>query len=274
MLKRTVGKAGIELPIVGIGTWQTFDIGSSRAELDQRRDVLSLLFESGGTVIDSSPMYGRAESVVGTLLKDMGARDKAFLATKVWITGEAAGISQMKSSFAKFQTPIIDLMQIHNLVDWHTHLRTLRAWKDEGRVRYIGITHYTVPARDDLAAVIQSEPIDFVQFGYSINRREAEARLLPVAAEKGVGVIINQPFDSGSLFSTARGKPLPEWAADFDCTSWAQFYLKFLLGHPAVTCVIPGTARPTHAKDNIAAGIGRLPDQAMRQRMVDYWDDL
>lgn len=274
MLTRPIPKTADQLAVVGIGTWQTFDIGSSRAELDQRKEVLSILFEAGGRVIDSSPMYGRAEAVVGTLLKEMGAREKAFLATKVWTSGEAAGIAQMNTSFAKFQTPVIDLMQIHNLVDWRRHLRTLQAWKVEGRYRYIGITHYTVPALDDLAAIIKSEPIDFVQFGYSINRREAEARLLPVAAEHGVGVIVNQPFDSGSLFAQSKGKAVPEWAAEFDCTSWAQFYLKFILGHPAVTCVIPGTARPDHARDNIAAGVGRLPDESIRWRMIAHWEGL
>jgi aryl-alcohol dehydrogenase-like predicted oxidoreductase len=274
MHKRSAAKASVELPIVGIGTWQTFDVGSDRAELDQRKAVLATLFDAGGSVVDSSPMYGRAEAVVGTLLKEMGARDKAFLATKVWTTGEASGRAQMDSSFAKLQTPMIDLMQIHNLVDWRTHLRTLRAWKDEGRFRFIGITHYTVPALDDLAAIIAAEPIDFVQFGYSINRREAETRLLPAAAERGVGVIINQPFDSGSLFAKSRGKPVPEWATELDCTSWAQFYLKFLLGHPAVTCVIPGTARIDHAKDNIAAGVGRLPDESQRRRMAEHWQKL
>ena len=274
MLTRPIPKTSEQLPVVGIGTWQTFDVGTGRAELDQRKEVLSILFDAGGRVIDSSPMYGRAEAVVGTLLQEMGARDKAFLATKVWTSGEAAGIAQMNSSFAKLQSPVIDLMQIHNLVDWRRHLVTLRAWKEQKRYRYIGITHYTVPALDDLAAIIRSEPIDFLQFGYSINRREAEARLLPLAAERGVGVIINQPFDSGSLFAQSKGRPVPEWAAEFDCTSWAQFYLKFILGHPAVTCVIPGTAQPDHARDNISAGLGRLPDEAGRRRMAAHWEGL
>lgn len=274
MLTRPIHKSGEQLPVVGIGTWQTFDVGSSRADLDQRREVLSVLFDAGGRVIDSSPMYGRAEAVVGALLKEMGAHDKAFLATKVWTGGESAGVAQMNSSFDKLKTPIIDLMQIHNLVDWRRHMKTLRAWKDEKRFRYIGITHYTVPALDELAAVIRSEPVDFVQFGYSVNRREAETRLLPLAADHGIAVIVNQPFDSGSLFSQSKGKALPQWAADFGCASWAQFYLKFILGHPAVTCVIPGTARPDHARDNMAAGLGRLPDEAQRRRMIEHWEAL
>jgi diketogulonate reductase-like aldo/keto reductase len=274
MLQRPIPKTTEQLPVVGIGTWQTFDVGNTRAELDPRKEVLNTLFETGGRVIDSSPMYGRAEAVVGTLLTEMHARDKAFVATKVWITGEAAGIAQMNSSAAKMASPVIDLMQIHNLVDWRTHLRTLRAWKEEGRIRYIGLTHYTTSSLDDLAQIIKTEPIDFLQFAYSINRREAETRLLPVTADRGVGVIINQPFDSGSLFSRVKGKSVPEWASEFDCTSWAQFFLKYLIGHPAVTCVIPGTARPDHAQDNAAAGLGRMPDEATRRRMVEHWQTL
>jgi diketogulonate reductase-like aldo/keto reductase len=260
------------LPIIGIGTWQTFDIRNDRRELDQRQDVLRILFEAGGRVIDSSPMYGRAEAVVGTLLAEAKARDRAFLATKVWTSGQSAGVKQMEASLAKLQTPVIDLMQIHNLLDWRTHLRTLRTWKDKKRIRYIGITHYTVPALDELAAIIRAEPIEFVQFAYSLNVRAAEQRLLPLAAERGVAVIINQPFDSGSLFAQVRGKALPAWAAEFDCASWAQFFLKYIVGHPAVTCVIPGTAKPEHARDNIAAGLGRQPDEAQRKRMAAFWD--
>jgi aryl-alcohol dehydrogenase-like predicted oxidoreductase len=274
MHKRRIPSSGEHMPIVGFGTWQTFDIGEDRAALDQRKEVLEELFAAGGSVIDSSPMYGRAETAVGRLLNEMGARDKAFLATKVWTSGRAAGIAQMSESFAKMQTATMDLMQIHNLVDWRTHLVTLRAWKDEKRIRYIGLTHYTDPALDQLADIIRHERVDFLQFGYSVDSRAAERRLLPLAAERGVAVIINQPFGSGSLFSRARGKPLPDWAGELDCASWAQFFLKFILGHPAVTCVIPGTAKPQHAKDNVAAGMGRLPDEAQRRRMAAYWDAL
>lgn len=274
MLTRPIPKTAEPLPVVGLGTWQTFDVGSSRADLDQRKQVLQVLMEAGGKVIDSSPMYGRAEAVVGTLLAEMQARDKVFLATKVWTAGEAAGVAQMNASLAKLKAPALELMQIHNLVDWRTHLRTLRAWKERKTFRYIGITHYTVPALDELAAIVRAEPIDFVQFGYSINVREAETRLLPLCAERGVAVIANQPFDSGGLFGQVRGKVLPEWAGELDCKSWGQFFLKFILGHPAVTCVIPGTAKPDHARDNVAAGLGRLPDAAQRKRMVQFWDGL
>lgn len=274
MLTRPIPKTREPVPIIGLGTWQTFDVGSDRADLDQREEVLRVLFEAGGKVIDSSPMYGRAEAVVGTLLAQMKAHDKAFLATKVWTSGDTAGIAQMNASLAKLQAPALDLMQIHNLVDWRIHLRTLRAWKEQKKLRYIGITHYTVPALDDLAAIIRAEPIDFVQFAYSISARAAEARLLPLCAERGVAVIINQPFDSGGLFSRVRGKTMPDWVTELDCQSWGQFFLKFILGHPAVTCVIPGTAKPDHMRDNIAAGFGRLPDAVQCKRMAEYWDAM
>jgi diketogulonate reductase-like aldo/keto reductase len=274
MLTRPIPQTNEPLPVVGLGTWQTFDIGADRTALDQRKEVLRILLEAGGKVIDSSPMYGRSETVVGALLAEMKARDSTFLATKVWTSGEAAGIAQMQASAAKLQAPVIDLMQVHNLLDWRTHLRTLRAWKERKKFRYIGITHYTDPALEDLAAVIRAERIDFVQFGYSIASRAAENRLLPLCAERGVAVIVNQPFDSGSLFSQVRGKALPEWAAELGCASWSQVFLKFILGHPAVTCVIPGTARPDHMRDNVGAGEGKLPDDAQRRRMAAHWDGL
>ena len=274
MLTRPIPKSKEQLPVVGLGTWRAFDIGSERTALEQRKEVLRVLFEAGGSVIDSSPMYGRAESVVGTLLTEMKARDKSFLATKVWTSGEAAGAAQMSASFAKLQADTIDLMQIHNLLDWRTHLETLRSWQEKGRFRYIGITHYATSALEDLAAVIQTEPIDFVQLAYSIDVREAERSLLPHAAERGVAVLVNRPFSTGGLFGQVRGKALPEWAAELDCASWGQFFLKFILGHPAVTCVIPGTARPEHMRDNVAAGLGRLPDAAERRRMAAYWDEF
>jgi diketogulonate reductase-like aldo/keto reductase len=273
MLTRPIPKSGEPLPIVGIGTWQTFDIASGQRDMDQRKQVLQALLEAGGKLIDSSPMYGRSEDVVGKLLKDLKAHDKAFLATKVWTTGETAGIRQMTESAAKMRGPI-DLMQIHNLVDWRTHLRTLRAWKEEKRVRYVGLTHYTVPALEELATLVRSEPVDFLQFVYSINVRAAEQTLLSLAAERGVAVIINRPFDGGSLFRRVRGKALPDWAAEFDCTSWAQFFLKYILGHPAVTCAIPATSQPDRARDMLAAGHGRLPDEAQRRRMAAHIDQL
>jgi diketogulonate reductase-like aldo/keto reductase len=274
MLTRNIPHGGEPLPVIGLGTWQTFDVGNDRVALEQRRQVLQILFDAGGSVIDSSPMYGRAEAVVGTLLSQMQAHSRTFLATKVWTSGRGAGEAQMAASAVKLQTPAIDLMQIHNLVDWRTHLGTLRAWKERNKFRYIGVTHYTVAGLDELAAVMRSEPIDFVQLAYSINVRQAESRLLALAAERGVAVITNLPFDSGSLFARVRGKALPDWASEFDCTSWSQFFLKFIVGHPAISCVIPGTAQPDHARDNVAAGFGRLPDASQRQRMVAYWEQI
>jgi aryl-alcohol dehydrogenase-like predicted oxidoreductase len=274
MLTRLIPQSQEPLPVVGFGTWQTFDIGQDRNDLDQRKEVLAILFAAGGKLIDSSPMYGRAEAVVGQLLSEMGAHSKAFLATKVWTSGQASGVKQMEASFKNFQTRTIDLMQVHNLVDWRTQLATLRAWKEQKRFRYIGITHYTVPELETLAAIVSAERLDFVQLGYSIAVRAAEARLLPLAAARGVAVIVNQPFASGALFGKVRGKALPAWAGAFDCASWGQFFLKYLLAEPAVTCVIPGTAKPEHARDNVAAGRGRLPDARERQRMRATWDAL
>jgi diketogulonate reductase-like aldo/keto reductase len=274
MLTRPIPKTGEPLPVVGVGTWQAFDVGSHRAALDPRKEVLRVLFEAGGRVIDSSPMYGRAEQVVGTLLAEMEPKDKPFLATKVWTSGEAAGAAQMSASFAKLQADTIDLMQIHNLVDWRTHLKTLRSWQEKKRFRYIGITHYTSSALDDLAAVIRAEPIDFVQLAYSIDVRAAETRLLPLAAERGIAVLVNRPFSTGGLFGKVRGKSLPAWATEFDCTSWSQFFLKFILGHPSVTCVIPGTGKPEHMRDNVGAGLGRLPSADQCRRMAAHWGQI
>ncbi|MGE0627165.1 MAG: aldo/keto reductase [Hyphomicrobiaceae bacterium] len=268
MLTRPIPSSGEHLPIVGVGTWQTFDIADDRSALAQRREVLQALFDAGGTVIDSSPMYGRAEAVVGRLLTEMTARDKAFVATKVWTSGERAGIAQMEASSARMAAPVIDLMQIHNLVDWRTHLKTLRRWKDAGRIRYVGLTHYTSGALDDLADIISNEPVDVLQFAYSVGERAAERRLLPLAADKGVAVLINRPFGSGGEIRRLSGKPLPSWAAEIECSSWAQVLLKYILGHPAVTCAIPGTSRAAHMQDNAAAGTGKLPDESQRRRIV------
>jgi diketogulonate reductase-like aldo/keto reductase len=273
MHTRSVPVSGEQLPVIGLGTWKAFDIPSTEPGLGQRGAVLQALFNGGGRLIDSSPMYGQAETVVGTLLGAMQTHTRAFLATKVWTTGEQQGVRQMRASAARMAGPI-DLMQIHNLVDWRTHLRTLRAWKNEGRVRYIGITHYAVPALEELAAVLRAEHMDFVQCAYSINVRAAEKMLLPLAAERGVAVIVNRPFDSGSLFQRVRGRALPGWVAEFNCASWSQFFLKYIIGHPAVTCAIPATSHPARAHDIVASGHGRLPDDALRKRMAAYWDAL
>ena len=274
LITRPIPSSGEPLPVVGLGTWQTFDIGGDEAARAPRREVLRLLLEGGGSVIDSSPMYGRSEAVVGDLLAELGARDAGFLATKVWTRGRDSGIAQMEQSLDRFKVERLDLMQVHNLVDWRVHLKTLRAWKEEGRIRYLGITHWTSGALDELAAVIEAVPLDFVQCAYSLNVRNAEERLLPLAADKGVAVLVNRPFERGSLFRRVKGRPLPDWAAEFDCATWGQFFLKFILGHPAATCVIPGTGKPKHMTDNLGAGRGRLPDQGERRKIVRLWEEL
>lgn len=269
MRVRSIPKSGEAIPVIGLGTWQTFDVGDDAAARTPLERVLALLFEQGGKLIDSSPMYGRSESVVGDLLSRQGSRDRTFVATKVWTEGRDEGIAQMESSFKKLRVRTMDLMQIHNLVDWRIHLKTLRAWKDAGRIRYVGITHYTNDALESLTQVIEREAIDFVQMAYSIAVREPESRLLPAAAARGVAVIVNRPFEGSALFQKVRGRAVPDWAAEIDCTSWAQFFLKFIVSHPAVTCAIPGTAKPEHMLDNAAGGVGRLPDAALRKRMID-----
>jgi diketogulonate reductase-like aldo/keto reductase len=274
MLTRPISATGEPMPVIGVGTWQTFDVGADGAAREPLRQVLELLFAGGGRTIDSSPMYGRAEPVTGDLLAEMGARPKAFLATKVWTTGRERGIEQMRRSAELLKTDVVDLMQIHNLVDWETHLATLRRMKEERRIRYIGITHYTTGALPELARIVEREKIDFVQLGYSIATREPERRVLPLCAERGVAVVVNQPFEEGALFRKARGKALPPWAAELSCASWAQFFLKFLVGHPAVTCVIPGTAKPEHMRDNLGGGSFPIPDEAQRRRMAEFWASL
>jgi diketogulonate reductase-like aldo/keto reductase len=274
MLSRPIPSSNAPLPVMGLGTWQAFDIGAEATALEQRKEVLRLLFAAGGRLIDASPMYGRAEAVVGGLLAELKAHERAFLATKVWTSGQAAGIEQMHASLAKLRTPVIDLMQIHNLVDWRTHLATLRQWQTEKKFRYIGITHYTDAALEELGNVIRAEPIDFVQCAYSIGARAAEQRLLPLCAERGVGVIVNRPLGTGSLFGKVRGKPVPGWACEFGCASWSQFFLKYILGHPAVSCAIPATSRPDHMRDNLAAATGPLPNARERKRMAEYWDQV
>ena len=268
MQTRQIPSSGAALPVIGCGTYRTFDVGSSAAERRPVAEVLQVLFEAGGSVVDSSPMYGRAEGVVGDLLAAAGSRDQAFIATKVWTSGQAAGIEQMQRSMSLLRTDHIELMQVHNLLDWRLHLATLRDWKREGRIRYLGVTHYTASAYDQLEAVLRAETLDFVQLNYAIDDRAAEQRLLPLAAERGIAVLVNQPFGGGGLLRRLLKQPLPDWAGAIGCRSWAQVLLKFVLGHPAVTCAIPGTGKPEHMRDNAAAGLGEMPDAALRKRMV------
>ena len=272
MLTRPIPSSGEKLPVIGLGTWQTFDVGPAQSA--PLAEVLRAFVRLGGRVIDSSPMYGRAEQVVVDLLTKLKLRDSLFLATKVWTRGEQAGIESMERSFARLQTKTIDLMQVHNLVDAETQLRTIREWKAQGRFRYLGVTHYEASAFAEVAKILAREKLDFVQINYSIVEREAEEKIFPLTQERGVAVIVNRPFGAGDLFSRVRGKPLPDFAAEFDCTSWAQFFLKWIIAHPAVTCAIPATNNVQHLEDNMRAGVGKLPDAKMRQRMVEVFARL
>jgi diketogulonate reductase-like aldo/keto reductase len=265
---RKIPSNGEMLPVVGCGTWRTFDVGAKPEDRAPLAEVLRILFEAGGSVIDTSPMYGSAEAVVGDLLAAAGTRSKAFIATKVWTSGHDSGIAQMRQSMRLLKTDRIDLMQIHNLLDWRAHLPTLRAWKAEGRIRLMGVTHYTQSAHDELEAVMRAEKWDFVQLNYALDDRAVERRLLPLAAERGIAVLVNQPFGGGGLLRKLLSRKLPDWAGEIGCASWAQLLLKFVLANPAVTGVIPGTGKPEHMKDNVQAGFGAYPDAAMLKKML------
>jgi len=269
MLTRTIPSSGEKLPVIGLGTWRAFDVDLTTDNRRQLEEALSLFVKLGGRVIDSSPMYGRAESVIGELTDALGIREKVFLATKVWTRGKDSGINSMERSLALLRTKRIDLMQVHNLVDADTQLATLREWKQQGRIRYLGVTHYHASAFADVEKIMRREKLDFVQVNYSLMEPEAEQRILPLAQERGIAVLVNRPFGAGDLFDKVRSKPLPDWAAEFDCRSWAQFFLKWIVAQTAVTCAIPATNKPSHLEDNMHGGIGRLPNSKMRQRMVE-----
>jgi diketogulonate reductase-like aldo/keto reductase len=270
MLLRAIPSTGEKIPAVGLGTWQVFDVGASPNERGPLKEVLTRFVQLGGKVIDSSPMYGRAESVIGDLTSELQLRDSLFLATKVWTSGKQAGIDSMEQSFSRLKVKRLDLMQVHNLIDVETQLATMRAWKAEGRLRYFGITHYVDSAFPEVEEILRREQLDFLQINYSIVDRQADERLFPLARDRGVAVLINRPFASGDLFSRVRSKQLPDWVKEFDCQSWAQFLLKWILGNEIVTCAIPATGNARHLEDNMAAGAGKLPDARLRQRMVEY----
>jgi diketogulonate reductase-like aldo/keto reductase len=269
MRTRLIPSTREPLPVIGCGTYRTFDVRATPEERAPLLAVLQVLFAAGGSVIDSSPMYGAAERVVGDLLAQTQNRSRAFLATKVWTSGKQAGLDQMNRSFELLQDRRIDLMQVHNLLDWKAQLSTLRDLKTAGRIRYIGITHYSASAFAEVESVLRSETLDFLQINYAMNDTVVERRILPLAADRGVAVIVNQPFGGGGLLAELRNRPLPSWAQEIDCQSWAQVLLKFVLSHPAVTCAIPGTGSPEHMLDNIGAGFGRMPDATLRARMID-----
>lgn len=274
MLQRNIPGTKEMLPVVGLGSWIQFDVGDSPAENAGLKEVLTSMNDLGGKMIDSSPMYGRAEQVIGDLTTGLPFKDNFFYATKVWTTGKQAGIDQMNESFLKMRRKTMDLMQVHNLQDWQTHLKTLKGWKEEGKIRYAGITHYSVSAHQQLEQIVRSKVIDFVQFNYSIKVRNAEKSLLKAAQDNGVAVIINEPFDSGALFKMVKGKELPSWASDYDIKSWAQYFLKYILANPAVNCVIPGTSDKKHLIDNMGAGYGKLPDEAGLKMMLKYIETI
>jgi diketogulonate reductase-like aldo/keto reductase len=270
MLTRAIPSSGEKLPVIGLGTWRAFDVDLSADVRSQLDAVLLMFVKLGGRLIDSSPMYGRAEDVIGQLTSALGIRDRLFLATKVWTEGKQSGIQSMERSMSLLRTSRIDLMQVHNLVDVNTQLATLQEWKQQGRIRYTGITHYESGALSEIEKLLRSQNFDFLQINYSVMEPEAEERVLPLAREREIAVIANRPFGAGNLFGKVRSKPLPDWAAEFDCRSWAQFFLKWIVAHPAVTCAIPATNNPQHLEDNMQAGRGRLPDEQMRRRMVEF----
>ena len=269
LIKRSIPRSGEQLPVLGLGTYIVLDVPPGAPELTELKEVLKTFAAGGARLIDSSPMYGRAEAVVGELVAATNLRESVFLATKVWTSSRDAGIRQMQDSLRLMRTQRIDLMQVHNLLDLATHTKTLNEWKAAGTLRYVGITHYHAGAYRELEKLLKTREYDFVQFNYSLAEREAEQRLLSVAAETGTAVIINRPFAQGELFSKVKGREVPAWAAQFDCDSWAQFFLKYIIAHPAVTCVIPGTGKVRHMTDNLKAGSGRLPDERTRKRMVE-----
>ena len=273
-IARAIPSSGERIPVIGMGTSRTFDVGNDPSAKTQLRQVLQVFFDNGGALIDSSPMYGSAEMVVGDLLKTIHNKKNLFAATKVWIDGKQNGIDKMQESMQLMGVAIMDLMQIHNLRDWQTHLPTLRQWKQEGKIRYIGITTSHGRSHAELLQIMRTEDLDFVQFTYNIGNRTVEDSLLPLAADRGMATLINRPFQRGALFRKVKGKALPEWAKEFDCKSWGQFFLKFVVSHPAVTCVIPATSKVHHMTDNMAVNFGKLPSPSMRKRMLQHFTSL
>ncbi len=270
MLTKPIPSSGDALPVIGLGTYSVFDVDSTPDAIAERREIVDLLTASGGSVIDTSPMYNRSEKVIGDVIASRAARDDLFLATKVWTDGRDSGVAQMRRSFELMRTDTIDLMQVHNLRDTALHMDTIREWQDDGRIRYNGLTHYTAGAHAALEREMRKFEPQFIQINYSLGEREAEQRVLPLAREMGIAVLINRPFQSGRLFRAVAGKELPDFATGF-AESWGQFFLKFIISHPAVSCAIPATSKPRHMVDNLRAGFGELPDEDMRKRMSDYF---
>jgi len=274
MHARTIPSSGEALPVIGLGTWQTFDVGGDAAARVPLKAVLQALFDGGGRLVDSSPMYGTSESVVGDLCTELGICKPLFMATKVWTRGREQGIREMQRSIERMRAGRMDLMQVHNLLDVEAHTRTLLEWKAAKRVRYIGVTHYASSGHAAVERALRTKQYDFVQINYSLDEPESGRTLLPLAQELGVAVLVNRPFASGGMFRRVRGKALPPWAVQLGIQSWAQYFLKWIVAHPAVTCVIPATANPAHMRDNLAAGSGAMPDEAQRGAMTQYYEVL
>ncbi len=270
MVKRKIHSSSEMIPAIGLGSWITFDVGNSEDKLKPMRNVLKTFADAGGLVVDSSPMYGKSEKVIGQLASELGITNKLWFATKVWTTGERDGKSQIENSkeyFKKFPM----LLQVHNLQDVNTHLKTLRALKEAGKLKYIGITHYLDSAHNELASLIKTEKLDFIQINLSVRSRAAEDHLIPLAADKGISVIINRPFETGALFNTVNGVQLPDWAKDWNITTWATYFLKYIISNENVTCTIPATSQVSHLKENMTACFEPLPDKAARKQMAEYY---
>ena len=274
LIQRTIPSTGETIPAVGMGSYQTFNVGEDDARKQNLSAVLAAFFSAGGCLIDSSPMYGLSESVLGELISQLEPTPEVFAATKVWTYGKQAGRESIADSSKRMGVPKLDLMQVHNLRDWEIHLETLAELKEKGSLRYTGITTSRLSQYQDFEKVMRAKPLDFIQLNYNIKVREAEKRLLPLAQEKGIAVIVNMPFEKGRLFKLVKNKSVPGWAKDFDCTTWGQFFLKFILSHPAVTCAIPATSKVHHMKDNMQAMAGHLPDAKQRQKMLTYFEKL
>jgi len=274
MATRKVPSSGEEIPVIGMGSADTFNVGEDAASRAPLRDVLRGLADGGGSVVDTSPMYGRAETVIGDLTDALGLRSRLWLATKVWTRGRDSGARQIEESFARLRTNRLELLQVHNLLDWREHVPTIRKLQESGRVRYMGVTHYRADAHAELERVLGEQRFDWVQVNYSLAEPEAAERLLPFCAERGIAVMVNRPFADGALFARVRDRSLPSWAAEIGCETWGQFFLRFVISHPAVTCVIPATSKARHVADNCAAGRLPLPDRGQRERMRAYWQSL
>lgn len=273
-ITRSIPRSDESLPVIGMGTWRTFNVGGDSDLIDQRTQVLETFFDLGGTLVDSSPMYGTADDVMGEALESLNARDKVFAATKIWTGDGGATREQEQASRRKWGVDRFDLLQVHNLVAWESHLETLLQMKEDGEVRYVGITTSHGRRHGDFERIMEREPLDFVQLTYNVLDREAEQRLLPLARERGIAVIVNRPFQGGRLFQRYQSEPLPDWAGDAGCSNWAEFFLKFIVSHPAVTCAIPATTKVEHMKENMGALKGNLPDERQRKQMIDYVSGL